>query len=286
MDYCNSKLSDEELKEISKEVALIEQEYSIGSRCIRDEIFVLLEKVGTLISFPFDEPNLWGIYISKDEKDYFIINTAITLEKRIFAAAHELAHSLDIAKVKFEIVTAELMTDYIDNIEYGEKLLKADLIANRFAAELLVGKKILKLKYDELPEEYDYISKAILLSDIFLVPYKTIVKRFIEVGIVKDESIAEKLLNLDTKNIQLLAKRFECCSRNEEITNEKRLGGYTNKALLLFENELSTYKELKERLKLIDDDPENYNILDDDYDNYKYLKYAAENPEIEDGIDD
>lgn len=287
MDYSNKSITPELLRKISVEVAFIEQEYSVlAAGQIRDEIFNLLEKIGTLILYPFDEQNLWGIYVSKDDKNYFILNSTITLEKLIFAGAHELAHSLDIAKVKFEVVTANLMTEYVNHEEFGQKLEKADIIANRFAAELLVGKRQLKAKLDELPKEYDFLTKAVLLSDIFLVPYKTIVKRFIEIGVVEDENVIKQLFEAKSQDIAVIVDRFECCRRNFEVTKEKRLGGYVNKALTLYENELSTFSELKHRLELLDIVPDDYQIFDDSYDNYKYLQYAAENPDLENDSDD
>ena len=187
MDYLNSSLREDEIKQINKEVALINQDYGLSAPgYLKEEIFELLEKVGTLIFYPINEKNLWGIYVCKNEKHYFIINSAIELEKQIFAGAHELAHSLDIAKVKFEIATAELMTEYVDHNNYGADIEKADLIANRFAAELLVGNKKLTDKFNELPEIYNLSTKAVILSGVFLVPYKTIVKRFVEIGLITD----------------------------------------------------------------------------------------------------
>ena len=104
MDYSNKHITSEILRQINADVALMKQEYSFNaSGPLKDEIFELLEKVGTLIFYPFEKENLWGIYVSKNEKHYFIINSSIAFEKQIFAGAHELAHSLDIAKVKFEI---------------------------------------------------------------------------------------------------------------------------------------------------------------------------------------
>lgn len=287
MDYSNKYISQEIIRKINAEVALINQEYSfIAPGCLKDEIFGLLEKVGTLIFYPFEEENLWGIYVCKNEKNYFIINSSITLEKQIFAGAHELAHSLDMAKVKFEIVTADLMTEYVDNKKYGEKIKEADMIANRFAAELLVGKKQLQERFNELPETYNNIIKAVLLSDIFLVPFKTIVKRFSETEIIKDEKKICDLLSVDDETIKSIAERYECCRRNFETSKEKRLGGYINKALMMYENELSTFKELGEKLELIQKKPEDFEVFDDSFDMYEMLRRASEISEVEEYYDD
>ena len=287
MDYSNKHITPEILRQINAEAALMNQEYSINSPGhLKDEIFDLLEKVGTLIFYPFEEENLWGIYVSKNEKNYFIINSSITLEEQIFAGAHELAHSLDMAKVNFEIVTADLMTEYVNHKDFGEELEKADAIANRFAAELLVGKKQLQEKFDELPESYDYLTKAVLLSDIFLVPYRTIVKRFIEIEIVKDHNNIKKLLEVEKETIKLICERYECCSRNWEVSNQKKLGGYVHKAIMLYEEELSTFKELESRLELLKKVPEDYEIFDDSLNIHDFLRYASDNPELEEDYDE
>ncbi|MDD2401097.1 MAG: hypothetical protein PHI90_00355 [Clostridia bacterium] len=287
MDYLNSKISQEEIRQINAEVALINQDYSpTAPGHLKCEIFDLLEKVGTLIFYTFNEEHLWGIYVCKNEKHYFIINSAIELEKQVFAGAHELAHSLDIAKVKFEIVTADLMTEYVNNKKFGEEIKKADNIANRFAAEILVGTKKLQERFNELPETYSTVAKAVLLSDVFLVPYKTIVKRFVETGLITDERIIEELLNVESSKIKSIAERYECCRKNFEVTKEKRLGGYVNKALTLYEQELSTYEELQDRLNLLEKKPEDFGIVDDNFDMYEFLRRASENPEAEEDYDD
>lgn len=67
MEYLNKHISPEIIRKINAEVALVNQEYSIiAPGCLKDEIFVLLEKVGTLIFYPFKKDNLWGIYVCKN----------------------------------------------------------------------------------------------------------------------------------------------------------------------------------------------------------------------------
>lgn len=287
MDYSKYDLTKDLMKQINKEVALINQDYSLNSPgCLRDEIFELLEKVGSLIFYPINERDLWGIYVCKNEKHYFVINSSIELEKQIFAAAHEMAHSLDIAKVNFEMVTADLMTEYVNHKNYGDQIAKADLIANRFAAEILVGHKKLIEKYNEMPDYYTLQVKAVLLSDIFLVPYKTIIKRFVETGLITEHATTDQLLRVEDKQIKSIAERYECCRRNYEITNEKRLGRYIDKALMLYENELSTYGDLEKKLELLNKTPEDYGIQDTSFDLYEMLRRASESSEVEDQDDD
>lgn len=283
MDY----LSSAELKQIKSEVAFINQEYSIDTPgVLRDEIFDLLEKVGTLIFFPLKETELWGIYVYKNEKNYFIINTSIEIEKQVFAAAHELAHSFDIAKVGFEIITSNLMTEYIENKEFGTALKRAELIANRFAAELLISSKKLSEKYAELPGIYSPDVKVAILSDAFLVPFKAIVKRLHEVGGIVSQEVIDELLSLNQNEIKAIAERYEICERNYEINEITKLGGYVNKALVLYENELSTYEELENKLKLIGKKPEEFNVIDDNLNLIDLLINSSESPDWEDDDDE
>lgn len=286
MDYLSNFFSEEDKKEIDKEIALFNQEYDVGVLgCIRENIFDLLEEVGTLIFYPFKKQELWGVYFYKNEKNYFIINSSIHLEKQIFAAAHELAHSLDIARVNYEIVTVKLLTGYFNNNENAKQLEKAERMANRFAAELLMGKKKIIEKYNELPKVYSLISKIVLLSDIFLVPYKSVVKRFVEVGLITEYDEFKKLLEVSDEEIKQTADRHECCRRNFEISNEEKLGGYANKALLAYENDLMTFNELKEKLKLIKRNPDDFSVQDIEIDEYEFLVRASESSEVEDEDD-
>lgn len=178
------------------------------------------------------------------------------------------------------------MTEYVNHKEFGEVLQRADSIANRYAAELLVGKKQLKERFLDLPEAYNLITKAVLLSDVFLVPYKTIVKRFIETELIDDESEIQKLFEADSETIMSIAKRYECCRRNFEISKETRLGGYVNKALMLYENELSTFKDLQIKLELLQKKPEDYGVYDDSFDAYEFLRRASDNSGVEDDYDE
>jgi len=270
-------LSEQHLKQIKKEIALINQDSSFLSPGIPgDSVFRVLENIGTLIFYPFDETDLWGIYASKQDRDYFIINSSLPLEKQIFAAAHELAHSFDIARIPFEVVTSDLLMEYSDHDEYGEALQSADIVANRFAAEFLVGKSNLLIEWDSLSSSMDIKSRIVLLSDLFLVPYKTILKRLKEIGILEEGEQYSELSAVKKEEIASIAERLECCSRNFEVPQQKRLGNYANKALTLYEQYLSTYVELEERLSFINETPEQYDVHDDNIDSYELLKHAEE----------
>ncbi len=286
MAYQNEPLQDNDIREIIREVALIRQNNSLDSAvCLRDGVFKILDNTGTLIFYPFEGENLWGIYIYKDEKNFYIINSGIEREKQVFAAAHELAHSLEIAKVAYETVTPELMMEYTNHSQYGDKIIKADKIANRFAAELMVGDKALKELFYKLPKYYKLLVKTVILSGEFLVPYKAIVKRLEETGII-DKAEMNKLLEIKENEIKLIAERYECCTGNYGISKEKLFGGYANKALTMYENDLYTYNDLKKKLELIGKTPEDYDIQFYDIDLSEFILRASEDTETEYGADE
>jgi len=248
------------LEAIRREVAMIFHEMrDVCSRVPGEDIFRILERKGTVILESFKETDLWGIYICKKKRNFFFINSSLPLEKQIFAAAHELAHSLEIAKISAEVLKGEVFADYISGNGNQSELLKAELIANRFAAELLVDEKILFDRFSILKKTYDIEVIAVKLSDFFLVPFRTVAKRLIETDLISDVE-ADRLLSKNDDDIKVLAGRYECCSNNFKISGIQKTGGYKNKALTLYENELMTYARLSKILKTINETPEDNNI--------------------------
>jgi Zn-dependent peptidase ImmA (M78 family) len=175
------------------------------------------------------------------------------------------------------------MVEYTNHCRYGAKIKMADIIANRFAAELLVGKKALKERWDDLSNRYNLCVKSVILSGEFLVPYRTIVKRLVETGIVTSDDKMNKLLDIQETEIKQIADRYECCNRNYDISKTKHLGGYINKALTMYENNLSTYDDLCKKLALIGKTPEDFDIQYYDLDLSEFILRASEEPETEYG---
>jgi len=286
MVYQNELLEDNDIREIVREVAFIKQSNNLESvACIGEGIFKLMENTGTLIFYPFEEENLWGIYICKDKKNFYILNSGTELENQVFAAAHELAHSLEIAKVAYEKLTPELMIEYTNNSQYGSKIIRADKIANRFAAELLIGESALKQELLNIPGNYSLVVKCVFLSDKFLVPYRAVTKRLNETGMITQKEMKE-LLSVNESEYKLIAERYECCGRNYEVTKIRQFGGYVNKALTMYENDLYTYGELQEKLKLVGKKPEDYGIQFYDMDLSEFILRASDDTETEYGEDE
>ena len=55
---------------------------------------------------------------------------------------------------------------------------------------------------------------------------------------------------------------------------------------MLYEHELSTYKELRDRLELLGKTPEDFDVQDTDFDLYEMLRRASEDSGVEDDDDE
>lgn len=251
------------MNDIRKEIALINKEYEdICPEIPGEKIFDILKNKGNLIIKDFVDEKFWGIYINKNDQNFFIINSNMMLEQQIFAAAHELAHSMEFARIPIEVLNEEKFWEHISGKIESGKITEAEFKANRFAAELLIDEKVLIKHFTKLKNVYEPAVVTIKLADLFLVPFRTVAKRFIEVNLYKKAIVAE-LLNLKTEEIRELAKRYECCTRNFTITKENKFSEYVNKALALYENEKMTYARLKKFLDLVDSNPIEFGVEDE-----------------------
>lgn len=259
-------IGNKDLEGIHKEINNILFENSLSSiSFIRRTIFELLEKSGSLIFHTFKNDSLWGAFFMKDDKKFFIINSSIELEKQIFAAAHELAHSLEIAKIESEVVTVKSITDYPYENGNHDELRKSDFIANRFAAELLVHRTLLDKELNMLPKFLSTEEICVFLSHRFLVPFKTIVRRLSEIKTIDDIEF-KKVYNTSEEVIKIYEDIYGLCSENHTVQPLKKYSNFASKMINHYKNELSTYEELKKRLALIDKTPEQYSIYpEDDY---------------------
>ena len=128
------------------------------------------------------------IPVIDDNKNHFVfINTAQTIEKQIFTAAHELGHVWNVD---------DYVLSQIDSIEDSSP--NRELIINRFAAVLLMPDEHFRSAYqDELKKLVEpdrsitllnVLKLVVLLMGQFFAPMKAVVLRFVELGYMKYES--------------------------------------------------------------------------------------------------
>lgn len=183
-----TNLPDEVVNKIQEEVEIIVDKYGIVNKIVRNDIFEILEKLCVVLRFPLDDDEeANGIHVIRcikgEDRDFVFINTSNSIEKQVYTAAHELGHVWKIDEKVLSQIT--------------EKCDSEDII-NRFAAELLMPKIIFirafALKCSELGieagqvEEKQLIDVVIFLMNTFMVPYKAIVYRIEEVGIIDSDN--------------------------------------------------------------------------------------------------
>ena len=171
---------------------------------IRDDVFSILGKKAIVVFFPLEQEENDGFHVKRtvngEPSDFVFINTAKSVEKQVFTAAHELGHRLEIEKYIIDICPDFDIEKYKENV------------VNRFAAMLLVPedefKKSVSAKLVELKNDagvnllnstivipfQDVFRLIVYLMDYFYVPFKTIVYRLSETGIVSKE-VREQILD-------------------------------------------------------------------------------------------
>lgn len=164
---------------------------------LKDDALELLDRYCTVVYYPLENEKNNGFHITNvpdkngEVRQFVFINTAQTMEKQVFTAAHELGHIWEVD----EYVARKC------NIHLNNEL--REHIINRFAAELLIPEeqfvKMFTSEYENLAKENGKISIVNMLRliarlmNFFFVPMKSVVLRFSELQIIDDE-VKELLL--------------------------------------------------------------------------------------------
>ena len=259
-------LSKSEVKDVINKANELAGRYKKTNRIIKEEIFKIIEMNSKTLYYPTKDDDICGaVYKSKKYKISYI-NTYIPLEKQVFAAAHELYHILYSEVDNNELISSNILDERLPT----NKINKEDLKANRFAAEILVHKEVLINEIDirDIKENSIDIREIIELMDIFLVPYKTIIRRLYEIEYITKEKYIN-LLNQEDRNeesgIMLWQKRLGLCKRNNQRTNEIKLDKLIDNALKLYDKKQITYEKLEFLLKLANLKPSEFNIYEDKF---------------------
>ena len=259
-------LNEPDIQLVSKEVSYALHRMCCIGKIVKDDIFKLLEKECRVLYYPIESDEICAFYKKVDHKKFVYINTAIPFEKQVFAAAHELAHVLGVAGDRSEVLQSEVVGDYTDgNENIRETRENVEDIANRFAAEFLVQTIILKEELNKRGCKKDEIDLRTIveLMDLFIVPYKTIVRRIYEIGLLSPQT-CEDMLGIQARGqesqIVRLQQRLELCSRNNERLENKKLTDFIDLAIVSYEKNLRTFEALKYLLNLAEKTPEQFGI--------------------------
>ncbi len=257
-------LNEGEIREIQDKANQALGQFRKTSQIMREDIFNILEINSKVLYYPYNDDEVCAFIVKRRGTFFTFINTTIPLEKQVFAAAHELYH-LWFSKVeKWELLHSIIVDNQIENT--GD-LNKEEAKANRFAAEFLVPKNLLMNELDARKQKKEKVEmKDIIgLMDVFMMPYKTIVRRLHEIEFISEEQCNQFLTIPDRdedEGVMLWQKRLELCARNNERTMRKKLGNLVDMSLEAYEQEVITFDKLTYLLSLAQQKPEQYNIND------------------------
>lgn len=169
-------------------------EKNIVNEIIRDDVFAILKNECVVLYYALDDSKIEGCHVIKPlngrMEQFVFINTTKAIQEQTWTAAHELGHVW-----KVDSYVKEKLDQYD---------LDSEDLANRFAAELLLPKKIFVKELNSKLQEYDYqgprmytemmVRLVTYLMNYFCTPYKAIIRRFIELGYI-EASAEQHFLN-------------------------------------------------------------------------------------------
>ena len=257
-------LSMDEVKDIKDKVNSKLLEYKKVNRIIKEDIFKILEMNCRVIYYPIKDDEICGFVYKYKDKKFVYINSYIPLEKQVFVAAHELYHIWHSDIKKGELLKRIIL----EETATVEEINKEELAANRFGAEFLIAEDVFEneLKIRNIQRNYVNLKQIVELMDVFLVPYKTLVRRLYEINYISMDQCRELLTVEDRKEnegIMLWQKRLNICKRNNERTEERKLDKLIDMALELYEKKQITYEKLEYLLRLSQVTPADFNIYEE-----------------------
>ena len=236
--YYKNKERFKDLEDTVKEFNVVHN----GDNIIQDDIFNVLKNYSEkkdypfdLFRYPVDDEEFCACTFIREGRIFVLVNTAMPLSKQIFAAAHELYHIWyffeedNLSLLKHGSI---LKSNVIDQ----ETTENEDIEANAFAGLLLAPEDTIRkqMKVYRIESQNITFKDIIKLMDIFAIPYKAMILRLYEVGILSDDEVKELFLKTpediqQTIELTNLGKRWINTSREDLVFGSLKE--------LLYENE-------------------------------------------------
>ncbi|MBQ4260148.1 MAG: ImmA/IrrE family metallo-endopeptidase [Lachnospiraceae bacterium] len=251
----SNELSEAEVNEIKRLAAGKLGECRKGNDVIGTQIFSILSLFARVIYYPLGKDAPWGFTRIKgsendinQEKPFVAINTSIPEDCQVFAAAHELYH------IWFEQTPDVLPADLLNEQDKEINERKA----NRFAAEFLVDQVLLNQEMNLYGIKEITIKGILQLCELFVVPYRTMVKRLREIERISDEKMMELLMETE-ESIGQYRKKYSFVLRDpdERIV----MNNLIELAVNAYEKEYITFEKLEYLLDLSKLTPEDLGIV-------------------------
>ena len=252
-----SRLSDAEIKEIKDMASSDLMTYEKPYDTIGTLVFDILELNARMIYYPLGDEAPWGFTRivgsagdSSASRPFVVINASIPIDCQVFAAAHELYHILHDSTV--DVVPASILTEQPDKPINEVK-------ASRFAAEFLVQETLLtrEIKLHQIDKRQLSMRDVLKLAEIFCVPYRAMVKRLSETGII-DRKKTEDFLFISEQNVSELRARFSIAQ--PQATNRVAIDNLVDLSARAYEAGAITYERLEYLLGLCQITPESVGI--------------------------
>ncbi len=204
-----------------------------GNTIIRDSIFSIVSNYARkkelqiqILRYPFNDNELWAFTFVKEGVIFLGVNNELPMCKQIFAVGHELYHihcyaeNIDINTIKsLSILNSKSFDDKIASQE--------DLEANAFSGLLLMPDihLIEQSMLFGISKNNIGIEEILTLMDLFALPYKAVLLRLVECGIITREK-GKKLLQEDNASI---IKKIKLTGKAEQWQqNSNQLVRYGN----------------------------------------------------------
>lgn len=239
------KENEQAVIQIKKFIDDKKREKNIVNEIIREDVFELLDTECVVLYYPLENSDIEGCHIMKpvcDKLEQFVfINTAKTVQEQTWTAAHELGH---VWKVD----------SYVKE-KLGQCNLDPEDLVNRFAAELLLPEGIFTKELSLKLEEYHYqgpqmsadmmVRLVTYLMNYFCTPYKAIIRRFIELGYIKETAEEQFLKGFEAETE--LYKRLiveNQYTRLETVNRAYAMGSIMHDINLLESHEIYSDKKI------------------------------------------
>lgn len=249
-----SLLEEPDIAKIRQQARIKLTELSKLNDIIGVQIFAILGLQAHVLYYPLDEDGPWGFTCQGDGKPFIAINTAIAVEKQVFAAAHELYHIWFNGKPDF--IPSSVLGE-ID--EQGVMLDTSEIKANRFAAEFLVEESLLKqeMQHYSIYSGRVAVKDILMLANLFFIPYETMVKRLYEIDAITVIE-CETFLQQSVESVNNLRRRYSFPIPAAD--NRIALDTLSDLAVKQFEKKNITYEKLTYLLNMSGLQPEDVGI--------------------------
>ncbi|MFA5528267.1 MAG: ImmA/IrrE family metallo-endopeptidase [Peptostreptococcales bacterium] len=233
-----NQLDNKTIDEIKAKARKKLNEYSKLNDVIGGQIFNILELENKVLYYPIQDDEVWGFSEKIEGKSFVWINTAIEYDKQVFAAADELYH------LWFENNGEVILKADVEEKNNSNTISDSELKANRFAAEFLINEELLlqEMRTYSVDRSKIDIKDIIKLSNLFTVPYKTMVKRLYEIKLMNQKRYSE-LIALSNEEVKVWRNRLGLSLP----TRDKKIGlsDLVDKAMRLYEEKKITKEKLE-----------------------------------------